>query len=346
MLPRGLVWSLAAALTFAALPPVARAQSRAEVAAARKLFDDALSDEQAKRFDAALEKFRRVQAVKDTPHVRFRIAACLEGLGKLHEAIDAYEATVQLGESDAKNGDVVKGSRDRIVELTKRVSALTITLGPNAPPDAEIELDHEKVPERSLNAPILLNPGPHEVVGTASGATTFRTSLTLAEGARLSLVVPLERTPAVRPTVDPPPNIEPPPPQPPGDGGGDVPVPAHASSGRRTWGWIGVGTGGALLVGSGVVLLLRHNDIATLESSCKDGVCPKPRESELTRVRSRAVTEGSVAGVLAVGGVVAAAAGVYLLFGPGASPSPAKPRATVSAFATPSAGGLDVVGSF
>jgi hypothetical protein len=331
---RGLVWSFAAvavAVALVAMPQAARAQPKSEVVAARNLFEEAVSDEGGKRFAVALEKFRRVQAVRDTTHVRYRIAACFEELGKLRESVASYDAAIQLGENDPKSGDVVRAAKERISELRKRMPSLTITLSKESPSDAEVELDHEKLSASALGAPVLLDPGVHEVSGSAANAPPFHTSLTLAEGARISLVVPLDRALVASTTEVAPVERE----HPPTDRGRH-PVEANGS-GRRTWGFIAVGTGGALLVGSGVVLLLRHNDIATLHDACNnDGVCPKSREAELTSVRGRAVTEGPVAVALAAGGVVASAVGVYLLFGP----------RSVRAFATGSAGGVDLTGTF
>jgi hypothetical protein len=338
----GLVWSFAAALALATIVLPAQAQTKTELAAARNLFQEAVTDEQAKRFEPALEKFRRVQAVRDTTHVRYRIAACLEALGKLRESSASYEAAIQLGENDAKSSDVVRSAKERIADLKNRMPALTITLSEKAPPDAEVEVDHEKVPSTSLGAPLLLDPGVHDVSGTAANVPPFHTSLTLAEGARVSLVVPLDRpavvaTPVVPPVEKPHP-IE----------SDNHRMPVSTDGGRQTWGFVALGAGGALLVTSGVVLLLRHNDIATLNDACHNGgVCPRSREAELTRVRSRAVTEGPVAGVLAAGGLVAAGIGVWLLATPTDARAASTPqRPVLRAFATPSAGGVDLAGTF
>jgi hypothetical protein len=340
---RGLLWSIAAAIALTlAAPQAAQAQTKAEVGAARALFQSAVADEGAKRFEVALEKFRRVQAVKDTTNVRYRIAACLEALGKLRDAVTAYDAAIQLGETEAKSGDTVKAARERIVELKKRMPALTITLSEKAPSDAEVEIDNEKVASTAVGAPIFLDPGVHEVSGTAPETPPFHTSLTLAEGAHVSLVVRLERPPPLAK----PPEVVPP-----------VVIPSHHDvrepvpvvtdgSGRRTWGFIGLGTGGVLLVGSGVVLLLRHNDIATLNDACKGGVCPKSREGELTSVRSRAVTEGPVAAVFAGAGVVAAGLGAYLLLTADEPKPAAASTPVVSGFITGSSGGVDLTGRF
>src|ERR1700733_8556393 len=61
-----------------------------DLAAARALFAEALRDEEASRFPEALEKFRRVRAVRDTAAVEYRIGSCYEGLGRRAAAYDAF----------------------------------------------------------------------------------------------------------------------------------------------------------------------------------------------------------------------------------------------------------------
>ena len=71
-------------------PALARAQTPATLEQAREIFGKALADENAGRYDAALEKYRMVLTVKETPSVRFRIGACLKAQKKLVEARDAF----------------------------------------------------------------------------------------------------------------------------------------------------------------------------------------------------------------------------------------------------------------
>jgi hypothetical protein len=301
------------------------AQTANELATARTLFASALKDEEDKHFDVALEKFRRVQAVKDTVPVRYRIGACLEGLARLKLALAAYEGAAQLGEADPQFAEIVSASRERIAELRARMPALTIRLAADAPADAEVELDHEKVPAQTLEKPIPLDPGPHEVSASAKGALPFRTQLTLTHGAHVSLVIPLEPKNGNDDPRD--------------HAGDDPPV---TSSSRRTWGWVTLGAGGVLLAGAGIVFLFRQSDIATLDAVCPGGACPKSRESELTSVRNRSLVEGPLSFVLAGTGIVAAGVGAFLLLG--ASPQPRTP--VLGGYFTGNAGGAQLSGAF
>jgi hypothetical protein len=86
-------------------------------------------------------------------------------------------------------------------------------------------------------------------------------------------------------------------------------------------GAITLSAGGALLVGSAVVLIVRHGDIQSIQNACSGGVCPVGRRAELTSTRDRALVEGPVAIGLGIGGGVAALAGLYMLLVPNSSRS-------------------------
>jgi hypothetical protein len=301
---------LAALLLLA--PAFAAAQTPAELSEARKTFTSALADEEHGNFEVALEKFRRVQAVRETVAVRYRVGACLEALGRLKEAIVAYEGAIALGSGgDPGNAESIKAARAKVADIGKRMPQLSLTVSETAPPGVEVELDHEVVPAAALRAPILVDPGPHVVSANAPGATPFRTDLTLQEGAHLALAIPLVVPP---PVIVPPSAIAPP-----------KEVPPESSERRpNVAGWIAVGAGAALLVGAGAFVLVRHGEISDLNRACTGGVCPRSREAELTSLRSHAVTNGTIGAALAGAGVVAAGVGAYLLLvkgGPAVSAS-------------------------
>lgn len=291
---------------FAALlvlaPTLAAAQTPGELSEARKTFTSALADEEQGHFEAALEKFRRVQAVRETVAVRYRIGACLEALGRLKEAVPAYEGAIALGSGgDPSNAESITAARAKLADLAKRIPQLSLNVSETAPRGVEVELDHAVIPAAALDAPISVDPGTHVVSATAPGAVPFRTELTLDEGAHLALAIPLVLVPPPAPLA--PPVVLPPPKEVP-------PEPSHPS---RLVGWVAVGAGAALLVGAGAFVLVRHGEISDLTRACPSGVCPRSREAELTLLRSHAVSNGTIGAVLAGAGVVAAGVGAYFL---------------------------------
>src|SRR6476469_7624660 len=95
-LARVLLLSCLSGSAVAVLPREAHAQSEQDLQRARELFQEAYKDEQEKRYDVALEKFRQVAQVKESAQVRYRIASVLESMNRLREARDAYRACAAM----------------------------------------------------------------------------------------------------------------------------------------------------------------------------------------------------------------------------------------------------------
>jgi len=284
----------------AASPPQTQPDA---LASARKLFTEALRAEEKGNFAEALEKFRRVAKVRDTVPVRYRIGACLEGLGQLKDALQAYQSVIDLGAGDAKDLDVVRAAKEQSSTLNERIPQLTLTLSSADARVPDISIDGTPISSGELGKPIALEPGAHQVSASAPGAEPFQTQITLNERARLSLVVQIPDAHAA------------PPAPPPAPGPGDPPPPPSVSPdrSRTTGGWITLGAGAAFLVGAGVTLALRESAISSLDDACPSGACPRSRENELSSTRSRAQAEGPIAAVFAGLGVVGVGIGTYLL---------------------------------
>jgi hypothetical protein len=288
---RSLKLGLAAGVMAAAffVGTAARAQSPEELAAGRQLFVEALADQEQGRFAAALEKFRRVQRVRDTVPVRYRLGSALEGLGKIALAVDAYASAIRLGNSTNAEPEVVRAAQARVDALSPRHAHLTLRDPSGSLADAEVSVDGERVDPQAL-ADLPVDPGTHVVTATAKGARPFRAPVTVSEGARLEVPITLE------PVAPPPP-----------------PAPASdSSSSLRTIGIVTGAAGGALVVGGLVVLALRSSAISDLKQSCPNGNCPAEREQELRDTRDRAVLEGPVGVALLVAGAAAVGTGIVL----------------------------------
>lgn len=286
------------------------AQTDAEVAGARKLFAEGVKDEDRRDFENALEKFRKVQTVKDTASVRYRIANCLDNLGHLKDAVASYRGAIELAESDTATqqgqADVARAAREKLTSLEKRAPALTLTLTSRAPSDTVVEIDGKPIASAELGRPVVLDPGNHRVTAHGTGATPFETQVALPDGARFSLVIPLDRNAVAAAPVDAgvapaPTTTAPPPPD------------TSSSSSSSTAGWVLVGGGAALIVGSGVTWLVRQNAIGTMNDNCPNNRCPLSTQEEVTSAKSRAQTMVPLTIVLAAAGAAAAGTGAFLL---------------------------------
>ena len=186
----GLLVSLIACAAFLA-PHAARAEpSSAEISAAKKAFESALTAEAEQRWaDGALD-LRQAIAVKDTPGLRFHLARCETELGHLLEASLEYDRALELLRRGAKAPDVQKLLTPARTELLRRLPRLTLEI----PADVQsplISIDKQPYPASELALGVPLNPGLHEVRVQAVGRRAFERAMNLKEGDRIALPVVL-----------------------------------------------------------------------------------------------------------------------------------------------------------
>src|SRR3954463_2571884 len=182
--------SLACALFGAATP--ALAQDPGELKKARAQFQQATELEQAGNWTAALQAFREVGQVRMTPQVRFHIAVCEEGLGRLVAALGGYE--LALADADKVNPDFKGEVEQNVTKLRARIPKLVIERGPGAHA-AAIELDGVAVGDSSVGVEVPLDPGPHAVTAKAPNHKPFDANVTLTEEETTRLEVKLEELP-------------------------------------------------------------------------------------------------------------------------------------------------------
>jgi hypothetical protein len=291
--------SLLAALYLTLHAGAAEAQSEAELAAARTMFAQGVADEDAKRYETALAEFRRVAEVKETANVRYRIASCLEALGRMAEAMASYETAARLGEGDPGAADAVRASRERAAQLDRLVPRLTIAFARPPPAGAEVELDDAPVDPVALRDPIALDPGHHSIAATAPGVAPFHTGVTLSEGGRVTITVDLA-----------------PPPLP--ETRGVAPAPAAAKNPPPVGAYVALGIGAALAGGSIASFVLRASNIDTLNRDCVPApqgglACPVSAAHEVNSAHDAAQVEGPLGIGLAAGAAMALGLGVWLL---------------------------------
>jgi hypothetical protein len=105
-------------------------------------------------------------------------------------------------------------------------------------------------------------------------------------------------------------------------------------------GYVALGIGGALALGSVVSFVLRASNVSTLNGACHSlngdtGTlhCPPSRESELNGAHTAAAIEGPLGVGLDVGAAIAAGLGVWLVMG-----SPSRENAAAADRAWPRVG--------
>jgi hypothetical protein len=280
----------------------ARAQSDEALAAARRLFTEAVADEDARRYEAALEKFRRVEAVKETANVLYRIASCLDALGRHADALAAYDAIVRLGAQDPASNDAVQASRLRATQLEPSVARLSVVIPADAPADTEVRLDDAIVGRESLGASMPLEPGRHTLHAAAAGRAPFDTAVQLTPGGRIAITVTL---PPIQLSEGPLAGMPPSSPA-------STPAPTPVGA------WVAFGVGGALAIGSVVSLVLQASNLSTLDRDCASTLsgtlsCPSSSRDAVNGAHDAAKIEGPLGIGLGAGAVVALGVGTWLL---------------------------------
>lgn len=287
-----LLVALAAATSLAGAPAPARADgpSAADLKKARAQFQRGIELEQASNWSEAIQQFREVGAVRMTPQVRFHIAYCEEGLGRLVTALGGYE--LAQGEADQVGPDFKHEVENAIAELRARIPKLFIERGKNADA-ALVQLDGVDLGASSVGVEVPLDPGPHTVTATAPGYLQFSTTAELKEKEVTHVTLELEPEPeeaAAAPPVK------------------KVIVIERQQAPNRTIPYVVGGAGIGALAGAGVLFALRQATKAQLEKDCPNkDACPESNRGTYKRLKAYNVATPIVAGV-GVAAVGAAAA--------------------------------------
>ncbi len=297
--------ALACSALTAAVPRAAHAQTPSELAAAQRWFAEGLAFEGSGHWKDALERFRRVAAVKHTAQVDFHV-----GLGEEHVG-ELVAATVDLRRAlDAATSqhvtNVERAATAELEQLRPRVPHLQIVVPPSAT-IARVVLDDRSIAVVALGEPIALDPGTHVVVvsfasGGGTAEVTRNVTLQEREAQKLQLEPPANQASAVvAPAASAPPVTS-----------TDTGTRSASSGGSNVLGWTLVGAGGAAVIGGAVFWALRGHEVSTLDAACGAGGahCPDSVHSDYTT--GKAYSAVSVA-LFATGAAVVGTGVVWLL---------------------------------
>ena len=279
------------AVCFAATSAVAPAyaQSTADLKRARAQFQRGIELEQAGNYTEAIQEFREVGQVRMTAQVRFHIAFCEEGLGRLVTALGGYD--LALAEADTVGPDFKSEVETAITRLKEKIPKILIERGSGADA-ALVQLDGVDLGASSIGVEVPLDPGPHKVTATAPGYHPFDNTVEVKERevAKVTLELIVNTEPDKPP---PPPKI--------------IMVPRDAGP-DRTVPYIIGGAGIVLLGVGGALFALRQTTERELEEDCpvKDQ-CAESNKDTYNRVKFYSIAAPVTAGVglAAIGTAVA-----------------------------------------
>lgn len=282
---------------------------------------------------AALEKFQAAYALTRAPTTGLEVAMAFEAMGKL---VEARAMVVKVGQLPGETIEPWAHKQARasaasaIEALDTRIPSLVLRIQGAPKETVTATVDGFPVPAESLAAPLQFNPGKREVVVTAPGYRTAKTTVELVEGVVQPVEVPIalereaiSKTSSMNDDSRPVRN--------------DVIV------------YAGIGVSGALAVvalgtGIGAYDAQMRADRNFERAGCS-GSLADPLECELNfnEQEEKRVLLGNIAIWTAIGaGAVGAATGLYALLTRTPEDTPPKQSVRVS----PTVGGIVVSGTF
>lgn len=277
---------LTLSLLGVAAGPVRAEPTAAEIAAARELFDEGIALETKGQWAQALDRFRKVAGVKNTPQVRFHVALCLENTGKLVDALVEFQRAQVEAEKDANAAMVASHAAKHVAELKERIPRVIVAV-PAGVSGAALDIDGVPVTSSLIGTAIPLDPGKHRITVTAPKHAAFEQEVQLVERTKpitVEAVLPPADDPAPVVTVAPSAPEQP------------------TSAGFGPWPWILGGTGVAAVAGGAVFYLLRQRTIDDLSAVCAPDrtQCPEDQRDLADRGRTYTTLGNVLVGVGAV----------------------------------------------
>jgi hypothetical protein len=269
-----------------AWPSMAGAQA-SDPAAGEALFREGRAAADAGNYAKACEKFHESHRLDPAPGTVLNIADCEEKLGHIATAWTLYQEVMQKFPARDERYTI---AQERVAALEPRVPKLAIRLAANAPANSVVRRDGVELKSASLDTPLPVDPGKHEIVVEAPGRAKSSVTIELAEGDTKRVSV---SPGAVVSTPE------------------KVPGKKTGGSGGKTAGYV-LGGIGIVGVGVGAVTGLM---VLSKKSTVDDNCDPKTKLCNQTGkdAADSGKTLGTISGASFILGAVALGAGAYLV---------------------------------
>jgi hypothetical protein len=292
-------------------------------ATAEALFDQGRALMAKREYADACSKFEASQRLEPAIGTLLNLATCLEQLGKTASAWIAYREAASLA-TWQKQPEREAFARAQAAALESRIARLTVIVAEPAPDDLVVSRAGSPIPRDAWGSGIPVDPGEWLIAAEAAGRQPFATHVAVQPGATAQVLVPvLDPLPEPAPAPEPPviePAVAVPASRPPAVDAADARAVASEPAGERddrsTWTALGLGVGGAGLIGLGVggYFALRMLD----EDGDSRAICADPeadcsrdqideRDGHLASARAhrtRAQVSAAIGGACLIGGVV------------------------------------------
>lgn len=216
---------------------------------ARRLFDQGVAELHDERYADAVNSFRASQQIRESASCSLNLGISLRALGRVVEARRELMTFLRIASPSLRQQNEVTVN-NYLADLQQRMAVVTLT---DRNPSTMVVTVDRQASAMSAAGEIELDPGAHTIVAESLGYTTFRQSITLPVGARISLRVALEPSAptqndgtnsanrAANSAADPRVSLGP-----------SAPPPPVTS---RWWFWTVVGVGAAAVVGTTIAIV-------------------------------------------------------------------------------------------
>lgn len=305
------VCSLSAETAAFAQAPAAAQPSEKDVQEATFNFKKGSDLFNMKKFEPALEAFRKSYSKVASPNSHLYVARCLQNLGKLTEAYVEFEKTIAEAAERAKTEEKYGPTRDtaqtELKELAAKIALVTVNVTADSP-EATLSIAGQDVPRERWGKAYPVMPGAVEVVVSVPSKAPAKESLTLNAGDRREIALGASSSAGT------------------GSGGGDTGGSDSLGLGGDTGGDTDAGkkpggnrkllpfaiaAGGLGVVGFGVFAVagsMSNSTFSDLEKNCGAGPCPPEFSNDVSKGR----TQQTIANVGLIVGAVGIAAAVPL----------------------------------
>lgn len=275
----------------------ARAQTAADVTAARDLFIEGSRLAERDLWADARDRFERSLALKRAALTLYSLGVAQRNTGRLVEALESFRAFL-VEPSTPATRPFEGPARDAVGALSTRIARLDIRIEPAQARAATVRLDGVRIPAEALGQARAVNPGRRVLLASATGFLPARVEVLLVEGEHASVKLVLERA-RLADTAAPVSGVE----------GGSPAADGTPGTPGRALPFALLG-GGAAILGAGVALGLAGVNDATKAPS-RDGAAAE-------QARTLALAGDILGGI----GLATAAAGVIVLVArPSAAPA-------------------------
>jgi hypothetical protein len=308
----------------------AQPHTASDVAQARELFNQAMTQRDQGDVPGALERFKAAHALVATPITGVELGRTYISVGKL---VEAREVLLSIGRIPAQAAETARSSAARkeadtlAEQIRTRIPSLTVKITGVPVDSVAVTIDGAAVPTAALIAPRLVDPGPHQVVATSTTGGHAETTVDLKEGQSRDVeltIVLTGGTPPVPPVAPPPPGPDQPPPA----------SEAQGSSGMSPLVYVGFGTGATGIAVGSITGLLSLSKASSVKNACDGLTCPRSVDGDLQSGRTLG-TVSTIAFAVGAAGVVVGVVGLVLK-----PHKEAAPAASVNAWVGPGSMGL------